>query len=240
MWEAALPALISAGANIFGGFQSAAGAQVSNAQNLQIANMNAQLQRETNWQNRELYFDNRDWQEGMVNTAYQRQMKDMKEAGLNPILAYQKGGGAGSPQITAPTQQAPQLNARMENTEMEKGRAIGMAGTTALQSMLMKAELDNAHEQNKILGQDYIRKTHETDRASWDAVTAKVHSRMAGHQEDDYRKFGGGTMGQTRASIHRQFHTGLQTAKEIGTDMRAAYDRWQSRPPENPSMGVSP
>lgn len=36
----------------------------------------------------------RDWQERMSSSAYQRAMVDMEKAGLNPILAYQRGGAS--------------------------------------------------------------------------------------------------------------------------------------------------
>lgn len=37
---------------------------------------------------------NRDWQEYMSNTSYQRMVKDMTLAGLNPYLAYNQGGSS--------------------------------------------------------------------------------------------------------------------------------------------------
>lgn len=52
----------------------------------------------------------RDWQENLSNTSYQRAMKDMLAAGLNPILAFSQGG-AGVPSGSSASANAASSNA---------------------------------------------------------------------------------------------------------------------------------
>lgn len=110
MWEA-----------IIGGVAALAGALLKNKGS-------AAAQQSANETNVFLNQENRQWMEDMSNTSYQRAVKDMQSAGLNPMLAYSQGG-ASTPNAAAPTvQPVPRFAEGL-------GRGIEQATTSAQQGV---------------------------------------------------------------------------------------------------------
>lgn len=100
----------------------------------QIANR--QMQQDTNVQNRELADKQMIFQERMSNTAHQREVADLKAAGLNPILSA-GGNGSSSPSGAMATIQAPQI-------EMPDLFAYGVS-LKQLEQADQKIEIDRAN-----------------------------------------------------------------------------------------------
>lgn len=95
---------------------------------------NASATNEFNAQQAQL---NRDFQERMSSTAYQRGMADMRAAGLNPILAYQKGGASAPSGSSASGVNPPAPD-------------LGQLGSTAVQALKIRQELANLKQTENV------------------------------------------------------------------------------------------
>lgn len=94
--------------------------------NLYGANEDRKAQEAANQQNIASAREQMAFQERMANTSYQRAMKDMGEAGLNPMLAFSQGGASVPSGAAATVQPASQGSGRAIS------KTIGDVASTAL------------------------------------------------------------------------------------------------------------
>lgn len=172
-------ALATIGSSLFSGGMSYLGQSSANRANREVAQ--AQM----------------DFQERMSNSAHQRQVADLRAAGLNPILSSRLGG-ASSPAGASPNIQNP-LSGTAD--QLQKGVSSAMSAAR------LDAELDNLRETNQLL---------KAQKANVAADTLQKYAREGNLKADTILK-GGQT--DVTSEQYRKLRAEIPNIRQIGRNL---------------------
>lgn len=144
----------------------------------------------------------RDWEEYMSNTSYQRGIKDMKLAGINPLLGIAQGGASTPGGAQASGTPASFDAARMENV-------VSPAANSAMSALNLAADLKLKNEQANLTKASAQKTEKETGVVTekldpLDRVLNKMIDGLLNNARDPVKKEREKQMDQFRKKIQQQ------------------------------------
>lgn len=155
-----------------GGIASAFGQASANQANRDIA-------AQTNASNLAISREQMDFQERMSSSAWQRGVRDMTAAGINPLLAASQGGASSPPGAAVGSVTGAPMQSTMHGANQ--------AAASAVQALRTKLDLDNLRATNRVLREDEQQKRSQihlnnmlTEKAFQDSRVSATSAKNAG------------------------------------------------------------